>query len=96
MDCTLPYLLVGMILLSAGCSNGLPRVTEEKKGGATSPVQLHRDTRSTEDTSGIPTCPTLELLRGHDGRDGSPGRDTFVCMHDIGIKDESIYSTNCM
>jgi hypothetical protein len=35
MGCTLPYLLVGMILLSACYSSGLPRVTEEKNGGAT-------------------------------------------------------------
>jgi hypothetical protein len=61
-----PISSVGTILLSAGCSNGLPHINGEKNGKATSPVQLHRDTKSTDNISGTPTCPNLELLRGRD------------------------------
>ena len=51
-------------------------LTEDENGEPVSTMQLHRNTRSTDNNiSGPSTCPTLELLRGHDGRDGTPGRD---------------------
>ena len=51
-------------------------LTEVENGKPVSTMQLHRNTRSTDNNiSGPSTCPTLELLRGHDGRDGTPGRD---------------------
>ena len=62
MDCILPYILVGMILLAAGSSNGLPCVTEEENREAVSPMQVHCDTRSTDETlnvSDTSTCPLL-------------------------------------